>query len=73
MHQGLAAFGLTRTELQGAGLSSEAVDRVYRSLYVYTVGFFDVMQEILEHSEFRLEVLSNVWRGFLFISEAALK
>lgn len=71
--KGLAAFGLTRTELQGAGLSSEAVDRVYRSLYVYTVGFFDVMQEILEHSEFRLEVLSNVWRGFLFISEAALK
>ena len=42
--QGLPAFGLTRPELQNAGLSNEAVDRVYRAMYVYTIGFFDAMQ-----------------------------
>jgi hypothetical protein len=42
--QGLGTFGLTRVELVGAGLSHAAVDRLYRGLYVYTIGFFDVMQ-----------------------------
>lgn len=42
--KGLASFGLTRVELLGAGLSSPAIDRLYRGLYVYTIGFFDVMQ-----------------------------
>lgn len=40
----LQTFGLTRPELLSAGLGSEAVDRIYRCLYVYTIGFFDVMQ-----------------------------
>lgn len=42
--QGLASYGLTRVELLGAGLSNEGIDRLYRCMYVYTVGFFDVMQ-----------------------------
>lgn len=42
--KGLASFGLTRPELRNAGLSDPAIDRVYRGLYVYTIGFFDVMQ-----------------------------
>jgi len=73
MLKGLARFGLTRTELSGAGLTNEAIDRVYRCLYVYTIGFFDVMQETFQHSEFRLELLSSVWHAFLHIAEAALK
>lgn len=40
---------------------------------MYTIGFFDVMQDILAHTSFRTEILSNVWRGFLSIAEAALQ
>ncbi|EFJ47417.1 hypothetical protein VOLCADRAFT_92103 [Volvox carteri f. nagariensis] len=71
--KGLASYGLTRVELLGAGLSNEAIDRLYRCMYVYTVGFFDVMQDILSHNEFRTEILSNVWKGFLTIAESALQ
>ncbi|GLI59921.1 hypothetical protein VaNZ11_001968 [Volvox africanus] len=71
--KGLASYGLTRVELLGAGLPNEAIDRLYRCMYVYTVGFFDVMQDILSHNEFRTEILSNVWKGFLTISESALQ
>ncbi len=42
--RGLTQFGLTRVELRGAGLSDASVDRLYRGLYVYTIGFFDMMQ-----------------------------
>lgn len=42
---GLARFGLARGELvTGAGLRNETVDRLYRSLYVYSLGIFDTMQ-----------------------------
>ncbi|KAG1659335.1 hypothetical protein FOA52_008389 [Chlamydomonas sp. UWO 241] len=71
--KGLTAYGLTRAELRGAGLSDSSCDRLYRGLYVYTVGFFDIMQDILHHSEFRVEILGNVWRAFLAIAESALK
>ncbi|GFR49058.1 hypothetical protein Agub_g11084 [Astrephomene gubernaculifera] len=71
--RGLASYGLTRVELLGAGLSNDAIDRLYRCMYVYTVGFFDVMQDILSHNDFRTEILSNVWKGFLTIAESALQ
>eukprot|EP00201_Polytomella_parva_P023307 CAMPEP_0175045938 /NCGR_PEP_ID=MMETSP0052_2-20121109/4740_1 /TAXON_ID=51329 ORGANISM="Polytomella parva, Strain SAG 63-3" /NCGR_SAMPLE_ID=MMETSP0052_2 /ASSEMBLY_ACC=CAM_ASM_000194 /LENGTH=1610 /DNA_ID=CAMNT_0016309603 /DNA_START=156 /DNA_END=4985 /DNA_ORIENTATION=+ len=71
--KGLTSHGLTRVELINAGLSNESIDRLYRCMYVYTIGFFDVMQDILGHCEFRTEVLSNVWRGFLGIAENALQ
>lgn len=71
--KGLLGHGLARVELRGAGLTDEAIDRLYRGLYVYTIGFFDVMQDILHHSEFRVEILGNVWRAYLKIAESALK
>jgi len=42
--RGLTEYGLTRPELRGAGLGEDAIDRLYRGLYVYTIGFFDLMQ-----------------------------
>ena len=41
---GLSSFGLTRRQLQSAGLTAAGVDKLYRSLYVYTVGFHDTLQ-----------------------------
>ena len=48
--RGLTEYGLTRLELRGAGLGEDAIDRLYRGLYVYTIGFFDLMQ-VSERSE----------------------
>jgi hypothetical protein len=39
--KGAGAAGLARQQLLAAGLSNTAVDQLYRSLYVYSVGFFD--------------------------------
>ena len=41
---GLIAFGVDRDALSGAGLANAAVDRVYRGLYVYSVGFSDLLR-----------------------------
>jgi hypothetical protein len=42
--KGLLKHGLTKAELAHAGLGAEAVDRLYRTLYVYSLGLFDTLQ-----------------------------
>lgn len=42
--RGAADLGLTRPQLVAAGLSATAVDALYRSLFVYSVGFVDEMK-----------------------------
>jgi hypothetical protein len=46
---GLVSFGMSREALASAGLNQAAIDRLYRGLYVYTVGFSDMMQ-VLQRS-----------------------
>lgn len=42
--QGLHTYGIDRVQLRKAGLSDMQVDRLHRSLYVYSVGFGDMLQ-----------------------------
>lgn len=42
--KGLIAFGVDRDALVRAGLANAAVDRIYRGMYVYTVGFSDLLR-----------------------------
>lgn len=55
--RGLATYGLTRAELLNAGLPDGAIDRLYRGMYVYTVGFFDIMQVRLQDSDISLHMI----------------
>lgn len=41
---GLRAFGISRQDLQGVGLSDAHIDRLHRALYVYSVGFSDMLK-----------------------------
>lgn len=41
---GLRTFGIDREALQGAGVPGGAVDRLYRGMYVYSVGFSDLLR-----------------------------
>ena len=70
---GLTRFGLSRGELTGKGLGSTQVDRLYRSIYVYTVGFHDLLRELFGHNRSCREHVASVWRGVLAVSERALK
>lgn len=42
--QGLQTYGIARNQLKGTGLCDMQVDRLHRSLYVYSVGFGDMLQ-----------------------------
>jgi hypothetical protein len=42
--RGLVSFGIDRGALLGAGLSDAGVSRLFRGLYVYSVGFSDMLR-----------------------------
>lgn len=42
--RGLQAFGISRKELHSVGLSDADIDRLHRALYVYSVGFSDMLK-----------------------------
>jgi hypothetical protein len=49
-HVGLTTYGISRDDLKKDGLSPPTIERIYRALYVYTVGFHDTMRELFDHS-----------------------
>ncbi|KAI8468604.1 MAG: hypothetical protein J3K34DRAFT_477590 [Monoraphidium minutum] len=59
--------------LESAGLAPAAADRLYRCLYVYSVGFSDALRDALAHSPHRGELLQALWRAYMALSEAALQ
>lgn len=43
-------YGIGRLMLTQSGIPSEMVDRVYRALFVYSVGFYELIKNCLDHT-----------------------
>ena len=54
-------------------LSVPDVNRLYRVLHIYSLGFHQVMSEITSKAEDRQQLLSGVWKAFLQLWEEALQ
>lgn len=53
---GLRAFGIDRPALLGAGLGDAAVSRLFRGIYVYSVGFSDMLRVRSSRSQRRRRI-----------------
>ena len=47
----VAKYGIDRMTLTNAGLPNEEVNHLYRGMYVYSVGFFNLVKEILNRTK----------------------
>eukprot|EP00736_Rhodelphis_marinus_P007564 Rmarinus@m.12333 len=61
---GLNGTGLGRAELVRAGISVSMVDRIYRALYVYSVGFCGLVRDVTGKVDRGSDVLVSILRGF---------
>lgn len=43
-------YGIDRISLTNAGIPNTYVDRIYRCLFVYSVGFFEMIKNCLDHT-----------------------
>ena len=57
-------YGIDRQTLVNAGISSEEVDRIYRSLFVYSVGFFELLRKILSATSKNYALITSIWKVY---------
>jgi hypothetical protein len=59
--------------MTNAGLSSDEVDRIYRCLFVYSVGFFEMLKKVLAQSENNFSIITQIWKVFQVLLEYSCK
>ncbi|OMJ80193.1 hypothetical protein SteCoe_19598 [Stentor coeruleus] len=65
----LMRYGVDRTGLLKAGLQTEDIDRLYRSLFVYSIGFYQLIQTILKHSFNKYSIVTGIWKVYAILLE----
>ena len=49
-HKPLSRYGIDRNQLRTAKLPPQTIDRIYRALFVYSLGFFEMLNKALSGS-----------------------
>lgn len=62
-------YKIDRMTLTKGGIPNESVNRIYRSLFVYSVGFYDLIVRCMEHSEKNHILVASIWQVFAILIE----
>ena len=65
----ISRYGIDRIVLSNAGIPVETVDRIYRSLFVYSVGFYELIKKCLEHTNKKYSMITAIWKVFAILLE----
>lgn len=69
----IARYKIDRLTLIEGGISEETIDRIYRSLFVYSVGFHQLIKSCLQHTGNRYEIITAIWKVFTILLEYSCK
>jgi len=69
----ISRYQVDRNTLIIAGLSSEIVDRIYRCLFVYSVGFFELLKLVLLKTSKNYQIVTAIWKVFHVLLEYCCK
>ena len=65
-------YEIDRGTLESLKVSSELTERIYKSLFVHTIGFYHLLNEILNNiPEGKQAVTTNVWKVYQILLEKA--
>ena len=60
----MSRYGIDRMTLRNSNLSVEDQDRIYRALFVHSVGFFELLKKVLNQTEKDFAILTAIWKVF---------
>ena len=66
-------YGIDRQTLVDAGISGNDVDRIFRSLFVYSVGFFELLKKIVAASSNNFSIITSIWKVYQVLLEYCCK
>lgn len=65
----ISRYGIDRISFQQLGISNELTNRVYRALFVYSVGFYELISKCLKHCDKKVTIITNIWKVFAILLE----
>lgn len=67
----ITRYGIDRNMLVSAGISSKDVDSIYRSLFVHSLGFFEMLKQKMSNVSLtdKTELCKNIWKVFIILLE----
>jgi hypothetical protein len=77
--QPLSRYGLDRLSLNNLGIPQSEVNRLYQSLFVYTVGFFELLATITDfikengNGNGGYTYQTKIWKVYMILLEYACK
>jgi hypothetical protein len=65
----ISRYGVDKLTLTNAGIPNEVVDRIYRALFVYSIGFYELMNKALIHTSNKYRVITSIWKVYAVLLE----
>ena len=65
----ISRYQIDRFKLSSAGIPNDVIDRIYKSLFVYSVGFYELIKSILEHTGKKYTIITAIWKVFSILLE----
>ena len=62
-------YQIDRLHLQDGGIPNDMVDRIYRALFVYSVGFYQLVNKALMHTNKKYTIITAIWKVFSILLE----
>ena len=62
-------YQIDRNSLMVSGLQEDAINRIYRSLFVYSVGFYELIKTALKHTNSSYSIITNIWKVYTILLE----
>ena len=71
--QPLSRYGVDRHSLAQAGVSNTDVNRIYKALFVYSLGFYQLINKTMEHIDGKYTYIAGIWKVFAILLEYCCK
>ena len=71
--QPMIRYHIDRMKLSQEGLSTPMIDRLYKSLFVYSIGFFEMLNSLLVNTKNPFENMTNIWKVYAILLEYSCK
>lgn len=65
----ISRYGIDRLTLTNAGVPNATVDRVFRCLFVYSVGFYELIKKLIDHCGKKYTIITSIWKVFCVLLE----
>lgn len=65
----LQRYAVDRLHLHAVNVEVPNIDRIYRGLFVYSIGFYEMLNKALQHAKDKNTLLSSIWKVYNILLE----